>query len=51
VIGYVLEGQYSFAVNDQAPKVVNAGQMFFEIVRRAGRGAFGLRQCRAPLSR
>ena len=30
VIGYVLEGQYSFAVNDQAPKVVNAGQMFFE---------------------
>ena len=30
MIGYVLEGQYSFAVNDQAPKVVNAGQMFFE---------------------
>ena len=30
VIGYVLEGQYSFAVNDQPPKVVNAGQMFFE---------------------
>lgn len=30
VIGYVLEGQYSFAVNDQAPKVFNAGQMFFE---------------------
>jgi len=30
VIGYVLEGQYSFAVNDQAPKVVTAGQMFFE---------------------
>ena len=30
VIGYVLEGQYSFAVNDQAPKVINAGQMFFE---------------------
>jgi len=30
VIGYVLEGQYSFAVNDQAPTVVNAGQMFFE---------------------
>ena len=30
VIGYVLEGQYSFAVNDQAPKVVNAGEMFFE---------------------
>jgi quercetin dioxygenase-like cupin family protein len=30
VIGYVLEGQYSFAVNDQAPQVINAGQMFFE---------------------
>ena len=30
VIGYVLEGQYSFAVNDQPAKVVNAGQMFFE---------------------
>jgi quercetin dioxygenase-like cupin family protein len=30
VIGYVLEGQYSFAVNDQTPKVFNAGQMFFE---------------------
>jgi quercetin dioxygenase-like cupin family protein len=30
VIGYVLEGQYSFAVNDQAPTVVKAGEMFFE---------------------
>jgi quercetin dioxygenase-like cupin family protein len=30
VMGYVLEGQYSFAVNDQAPTVINAGQMFFE---------------------
>ena len=30
VIGYVLEGQYSFAVNDQPAKVINAGQMFFE---------------------
>lgn len=30
VIGYVLEGQYSFAVNDQPPKVVSAGEMFFE---------------------
>ena len=30
VIGYVLEGQYSFAVNDQPPKTINAGQMFFE---------------------
>ena len=30
VMGYVLEGQYSFAVNDQAPQVFTAGQMFFE---------------------
>ena len=30
VIGYVLEGQYRFAVNDQAPQVLSAGQMFFE---------------------
>ena len=30
VIGYVLEGQYSFAVNDQPPQVISAGQMFFE---------------------
>ena len=30
VIGYVLEGQYRFAVNDKAPVVLNAGQMFFE---------------------
>ena len=30
VIGYVLEGQYSFAVNDQVTQVINAGQMFFE---------------------
>ena len=30
VIGYVLEGQYSFAVNDQPPTVVKAGEMFFE---------------------
>lgn len=30
VIGYVLEGQYSFAVNDQPPTVVKAGDMFFE---------------------
>ena len=30
VIGYVLEGQYRFAVNDQAPAVLSAGQMFFE---------------------
>ena len=30
VIGYVLDGQYSFAVNDQPAKVVKAGEMFFE---------------------
>lgn len=30
VIGYVLEGQYSFAVNDQPATVVKAGEMFFE---------------------
>ena len=30
VIGYVLEGQYRFAVNDEKPVVLNAGQMFFE---------------------
>ncbi len=30
VIGYVLEGQYQFAVNDQAPAVLGPGQMFFE---------------------
>ena len=30
VIGYVLEGQYSFAVNDQPATTVKAGEMFFE---------------------
>lgn len=30
VIGYVLEGQYRFAVNDQPPVVLSPGQMFFE---------------------
>jgi quercetin dioxygenase-like cupin family protein len=30
VIGYVLEGQYRFAVNDQPPVVLVPGQMFFE---------------------
>jgi quercetin dioxygenase-like cupin family protein len=30
VIGYVLEGQYRFAVNQQTPTVLTAGQMFFE---------------------
>ena len=30
VIGYVLEGQYKFAVNNDVPTVLAAGQMFFE---------------------
>jgi quercetin dioxygenase-like cupin family protein len=30
VIGYVLEGQYRFAVNDRPPVVLSVGQMFFE---------------------
>jgi quercetin dioxygenase-like cupin family protein len=30
VIGYVLEGQYRFAVNGQTPAVLSPGQMFFE---------------------
>jgi quercetin dioxygenase-like cupin family protein len=30
VVGYVLEGQYRFAVDDQPPVVLSPGQMFFE---------------------
>lgn len=30
VIGYVLEGQYRFAVNGEAEKVLKPGEMFFE---------------------
>lgn len=30
VVGYVLEGQYRFAVNDGTPVVLSAGQVFFE---------------------
>jgi quercetin dioxygenase-like cupin family protein len=30
VIGYVIDGQYSFAVNDQPAKTYAAGEMFFE---------------------
>jgi quercetin dioxygenase-like cupin family protein len=30
VVGYVLEGQYQFAVNDNPPATLDAGQMFFE---------------------
>lgn len=36
VIGYVLEGQYRFAVNDNAPATLTAGQMFFESFDKAG---------------
>jgi quercetin dioxygenase-like cupin family protein len=30
VMGYVLEGQYRFAVDGQTPTVLSPGQMFFE---------------------
>ena len=36
VIGYVLEGQYRFAVNDKPPVVLSVGQMFFESVDAPG---------------
>lgn len=36
VVGYVLEGQYRFAVNDNAPATLTAGQMFFESFDKAG---------------
>ena len=36
VIGYVLEGQYRFAVNDKPPVVLSAGQMFFESMDAPG---------------
>lgn len=36
VIGYVLEGQYRFAVNDTAPVVLGPGQMFFESFDKPG---------------
>lgn len=36
VIGYVLEGQYRFAVNDRAPEVLGPGQMFFESLDEPG---------------
>jgi quercetin dioxygenase-like cupin family protein len=36
VIGYVLEGSYSFAVNDQPARVVKAGEMFFESFDQPG---------------
>ena len=30
VVGYVLQGQYQFAVNDNPPATLAVGQMFFE---------------------
>lgn len=36
VIGYVLEGQYKFAVNGEAAKVLAPGEMFFESFETAG---------------
>lgn len=36
VIGYVLEGQYRFAVNDATPAVLGPGQMFFESFDKPG---------------
>lgn len=36
VIGYVIEGQYRFAVNDRPARVFNAGEMFFESFDAAG---------------
>ena len=36
VIGYVLQGRYRFAVNDHAPTVLSAGEMFFESFETPG---------------
>lgn len=36
VVGYVLEGQYQFAVNDNPPATLNVGQMFFESFDKPG---------------
>ncbi|WP_397569956.1 cupin domain-containing protein [Schlesneria sp. T3-172] len=30
VLGYVLEGEYEWAIDDQPPKVLKAGQTFYE---------------------
>ena len=30
VLGYVIEGEYLFAINDESPRVVHAGEMFYE---------------------
>lgn len=36
VIGYVLEGQYQFAVNDNPPATLGPGQVFFESFDQPG---------------
>lgn len=36
VIGYVLEGQYKFAVNDNPPATLAPGQVFFESFDKPG---------------
>jgi quercetin dioxygenase-like cupin family protein len=36
VIGYVLEGQYQFAVDDNPPATLAVGQMFFESFDKPG---------------
>jgi len=36
VIGYVLEGQYRFAVNGEAERVLKPGEIFFESFETAG---------------
>ena len=30
VLGYVIEGQYLFAVNGETPRIVHAGEIFYE---------------------
>ncbi|MES2604568.1 MAG: cupin domain-containing protein [Pseudomonadota bacterium] len=30
VLGYVIEGAYNFAINGEAPRVIKAGETFFE---------------------
>src|SRR5262245_11900434 len=30
VLGYVIEGDFSFAIDDQTPKVLHAGESFYE---------------------
>lgn len=36
VIGYVLEGQYQFAVDDNKPATLGPGQVFFESFDKSG---------------